>query len=544
MRAPLRATALALLGLACFAATAGFGQGGYQLPTKPLLDIVDAPTTPQVSLSPDQRFLLLLEVPGLPPIAELAERELRLAGVRIKPQSNGPSRAASYRGLSLLRLADGDIRPVTGLPQTVRIDNVVWSPDGEQVAFTVTSDDRIEPWVLEVTSASARRVAAVALNLTSRTPPTWLAGSRELVALAVLENRGPEPAEPRVPSGPVIEESSGRKAPGRTYQDLLEDEHDQALFDHYFRSQVVRIGLDGTVTQIGAPGVIWDLEASPSGEWLLVHTVHRPYSYRVPAFRFPRAIEVWDRSGRVAHRLADLPLQEEVPVTFDSVPTGPRNVQWRADVPATLAWVEALDGGDARAEAADRDRVFALAAPFSAKPRELATLALRFDGITWGDDDLALVSESWWQTRRLRTWRLRPGRSTPGGAELDLIVDRSSEDRYRDPGDPETRLNEAGRRVLLTDPQGRLLLAGDGASPAGDRPFLDAYDPATKKSTRLFESEAPFFERPIELLGTPTGGAPARTSTDSAARWLLTRRESVAEPPNYFVRDLQGGSLR
>lgn len=539
---------LALLTMAL----AAVSQTPYQTPSQVLVDIVDAETTPRVSLSPDHEWLLLMQVPNLPSLAELAEPELRLAGLRISPQNSGPSRTRPYNGLKLFRLGDSATRTITGLPQSPRIDNVRWSPDGAHIAFTVTSSDRIEAWVAEVESGAARRLTQRPLNLTARTPPSWLPDSKGLIATLVPSGRGAAPVEPTVPIGPVIQESSGRKAPARTYQDLLQDRHDEELFDHYFSSQIVRIGLDGEVQSIGPVGVVWDANPSPSGEMLLVETVHAPYSYRVPMSRFPRRIEVWDLAGKRLHQLADLPLQEEVPMVFGSVPTGARSAQWRADQPATLVWVEALDGGDASAEADLRDRVFTLDAPFTKEPRELATLGLRYAGIHWGNDDLALVSESWWQTRQTRTWRLRPGRVTPGTAELDLVWDRSYEDRYSDPGSPETRLNAAGRRVLYIatgdatgdaagDGAGEsdLYLIGRGASPEGDRPFLDTLDLSSKNGSRLFRSEAPYYETPVQLLERNPDGTRSETP-----KWLLTLRESPEEAPNYFLRHLDTGELR
>jgi len=83
--------------------------------------------------------------------------------------------------------------------------------------------------------------------------------------------------------------------------------------------------------------------------------------------------------------------------------------------------------------------------------------------------------------------------------------------------------------VLATADGGRtIFLIGDGASAEGDRPFLDAFDLETKEAERLFRSEAPFYERPVEVL-------------DAEAGVVLTRRESVDEPPNYFLRRLADG---
>jgi hypothetical protein len=90
----------------------------------------------------------------------------------------------------------------------------------------------------------------------------------------------------------------------------------------------------------------------------------RPYSYVVPANLFPADVVVTDADGKVVHRVADLPLRDNIPTPFDAVAPGPRSVQWRADAPSTLVWVEAQDGGDPRTAAEVRDRVFTLAAPF------------------------------------------------------------------------------------------------------------------------------------------------------------------------------------
>ena len=179
------------------------------------------------------------------------------------------------------------------------------------------------------------------------------------------------------------------------------------------------------MTPLGKPALVTNVSPSPDGRYLLVSSLHRPFSYLVPYVRFPHRSEVWDLEGRAVRTIADLPLQEEIPITFSSVGTGPRNVAWRSDAPASVFWVEALDGGDAGREAAQRDRVLALAAPFQGEPATLATLAYRFDGIEWGNDDLALVSEAWWKTRRVRTWLLHPGAEN----QQKLLYDSSSKKR-------------------------------------------------------------------------------------------------------------------
>ncbi len=517
------AIALVPMGLAIPAAA----DNAYHTPPQVLVDIVDAPPTPGVALDPQRQWLLIMERPSLPPISELAERELRLGGLRIRPQNHAPSRAGYLTGLRLLRLSDLSERRFSGLPDGARITNPQWSPDGSRLAFTNIRPDGVELWVAEVATGEARRLAG-SLNLTASTEPRWLADGRTLVCTLVDPDLGPEPQASDVPAGPVIRESSGHAAPARTFQDLLKSASDEALFEHYLTSRVARVTLDGQVTPIGAPGLVSDLSPSPDGRYLLVQSLHRPFSYLVPADRFPRKVEVWDLDGKVVRTVADLPLEEEIPITFDSVETGPRAVSWREDAPATLFWVEALDGGDASRAAAERDRALLLPAPFQGDPAPLATLPLRFSGITWGSDDLALIEESWFKTRKTRTWIVQPG----GKSAPAVLFDRSSEDRYGDPGTPLTTFDARGRAVLRTADGGRtLFLLGGGASAEGDRPFLDAIDLASHKTRRLFRSAAPYYEIPIDLL-------------DAGGKQLLQRRETVDQPPNYYVRDLAGGKLR
>ena len=521
--------ALALVLLSCpaiFAQSAG--EAVYRTPAQAIVDVVDIPPTPAVSIGPDRSRMLFIQYPSYPPIAELAERELRLAGMRIKPSIDGRSRTTGAVALTLKGLEDETGTKVTGLPEDARIENIRWSPDGAKISFTNTTADGIELWVVEVEDARARRITGPTLSLTAANAPTWLSDSESLIAAFVPSERGTEPEEPRVPAGPVIEESLGRTAPARTYQDLLKNPYDEALFDHYFTVQLARVTLSGSVEALAGPGIAWDFSPSPDGRYLLVQWIHRPYSYRVPASRFPQRVEIHDLTTGEVHAVVDIPLQEEIPITFGSVQTGPRSFGWRADSPATLVWAEAQDGGDAGVEAAVRDKVFIQDVPLQGDPLELATLGYRYGGAMWGSDDLAMLTEFWWKTRQLRVWRVRPG---DPDAEPQLLQERSYQDRYADPGNPITEPNEFGRDVIRTVDGGRsTFLIGAGASPEGDRPFIDRFDIETGETTRLFRSEAPYYEVPINVL-------------DEDGRLVLTRREAVDVQPNYFVRDLESGEL-
>jgi len=499
----------------------------YQVPPKEILDIVDAPPTPWVIPSSDRQSLLVFGWNVLTPIAELAEPELRLAGQRIEPRLSGPSRTRPFTSLAIQSLSDRSLRPVKGFPASPKLINVRFSPSGKHVVMTSAGAKGWELWVVELESATARRITGPVLNLTLRVAPVWIDDSH-LLALLVPENRGLPPEVPTVPTGPVVQENLGQQSQVRTFQDLLRNENDENLFRYYMTSQLVRVDLAGKIEKLGQPAIFSAIDPSPDGRYTLVESLQEPFSYLVRSEDFATRIEIWNAAGESVRQLVDRPLQESIPLARGSVTKGPREPEWRADVPATLVWAEAQDDGDMGKEALLRDKVFALAAPFRAEPTLLASLALRYRGVKWGNDELALVSEWQWKDRQTRTWRIWPAKPTHAP---ELLVERSFEDRYSDPGDPALWRNAYGREVLLTSPQAdALYLIGVGASSEGNRPFLDRLLLKSGKTERLFHSEAPFYEEPIDVL-------------DQGAHYVLTRRESVDEPPNYFVRDLKADKL-
>lgn len=496
----------------------------YQAPPAPLDRLLDAPVTPSVRLSPDGTLMALLHRPGLPSIVDVAAPEMRLAGMRINPRIHGPSRSIAYSGISLKSLDTSPARPVTGIPESGGIRNVSWAPDGTHIAFTVDMVDRIDLYVAEVSTGIAHKLVDIAVNDVTYGSLHWHSDSQSLLVRAVPEDQIDMPARPLAPDGPVIQENLGEEAPARTYQDLLSNPHDEDLFEWFMTSQILRITLEGTVTQLGPTGLALIPEPSPDGQYILIRAMHRPFSYLVPASRFPHSYTIYDAQGQLVKEVARLPLAENVPVAFGSTTKGPRSMAWRADAPASLVWVEALDGGDAGADVMLRDEVFLLDAPFESDPVSLVKLQLRYSGVLWGNESLALVMETWWSTRQQKTSLLNP--SDPG--EITRVVfDRSTEDRYSNPGTFQRTRTAQGTSVLQMDGN-HLLLVGTGASDDGDRPFLRKLNLDTGETVTLFQSEAPYYERPVSVI--------------DGSR-ILTVRESVDDPPNYFVRDLEEGSL-
>ncbi|MBS14353.1 MAG: S9 family peptidase [Gemmatimonadetes bacterium] len=498
----------------------------YLKPSQAIIDLVDAPPTPSLSLDPKRTCLVMMHRPSLPPIEEVGKEEVRLAGLRIDPDTNGPSRTSYYTGFTIRDLHDQTDRDVTGIPDSARLGTVRFSPSGKRFAFTVRQGAGSIPYVADLETATARPVIDRELNGVFANALLWMPDSESLLCRFVVEDRGPKPSASDSVPVPIIQENLEGVAPSRTYQDLLAGPEDELAFDYFGTSQTTIVGVDGSVREVGAPGVHLRSAPSPDGRYILVETLHRPYSYLVPYYRFPERIAIYDTSGALVKDVADLSLAESVPIAFDAVPEGPRHFEWRADVDAELTWVEALDGGDPAQEVDVRDRAFALKAPFEGEPRVLADFELRQLGIWWGRGDLALSRERWWKNRRLRIWRHRPDETS----DPELVIDRSFEDRYGDPGTPLQEWTEQGTRVLMTDGNS-LYMVGDGASPEGDKPFLDVYDLKTGESERLSESEPPVFERAIQVI-------------DHEGPTILISRERVDEPTNFYLRNIASDSVQ
>jgi hypothetical protein len=496
IRALLAAALLAATAVPASAQTASGVGATYQTPPAPIPQILDTPPQPAVALSPDRDTMALLGRANLPSIAELAAPDLKLASYRINPRNNGQanSRVQWLNALSFQAVNGGAERSVA-LPRGARFTNQVWSPNGEHLAFLVDADTRLDLWVADVRTATARRMNVGAVNAAFPGAISWLPDSSALLVRTVV------PAAPP-PRRAVPPAHRCRRTP-RTARPHLpgpaEAPRDERLFERYFTSQLAVVPLNGaapprrpTWADLGFVGVAGRPLPAPDPRQAA------PTAMSCPAALFPTEITVTDLNGRVIRRVADLPLRDDVPPPFDAVAPGPRDVQWRADAPSTLVWAEAQDGGDPRRPAPVRDRVFMQDAPFSAAPRVLVDLPERYSNIEWGRPDFALVYSGTYNTRNETRTAVNP--SAPGGAGR-LLLKRNYQDRYNDPGSPLLRANAQGRRVIHFTPDGQgLFVAAQGSSAEGDFPFLARMALADGRSERLWQARAPYYETPVALL--------------------------------------------
>jgi dipeptidyl aminopeptidase/acylaminoacyl peptidase len=525
---------LFLFVLLSFISGAIVAQNGlkYQKPPEDIVEIMTASPTPSVSISPDGITIVMTERPGMPSIEDLSREELRIGGLRIDPAVNGPSRSSYSTGIYLMDIDGTTRKDLKGLPDDLKLGSFSWSNDGKQFAFTNTTGNSIELWIGDIESLEVKKVDDdLNMVLGSRGYGSrglrWMPDNRSIVYQTIIPGRGECPKPSSVPEGPVVQENLGKRGAAATFQDLLKNPVDEAMFE-YFAGSVIKIWNGSTTEQIGKPGIYESVNPSPDGKYLLVQTVQKPFSYTVPYRYFPSTVAIWDMEGNLVKKLAEQPLRENLPRGYDMTFPEPSGFTWRNDKPSTVLWVKPLDGGDFDKEMEYHDQVYVLDAPFDGEPQEYLATKLRFGGITWGNDDIAMLGE---RSRKERLSVQAMFDPDDPMATMKEIFRLQSEDRYNDPGNFATTENEYGQRVLLFTDRGRsLLLTGRGASPEGDRPFIDKYRIKDGEITRLWRSEAPYYENVADIL-------PGEDNL------VITTRESVDIPPNYFIRNLKNGKL-
>ncbi len=536
MRAAHLLCAVAAASLVCNGASPAQTALSYQKPPAPIEQLLDAPPTPAVHLSPDGALLLIEQPATFPTIADVAQPRFRLAGIRFNPVTSSPSVQTYNIALKLQGVTGGAApRSITGLPANLKASNAAWSPDSRHIEFAQRSDTGLELWVIDAATAHAHRFLSIRLNaVLGRTPCEWMPDSAALLCKTVPGSRGPAPKPDDVPTGPHISENLGKVTPAPTYEDMLKTPDDERIFEYYATSQLAFVPLTGVVRDLPVKGLLDRVSPSPDGRYALVSALHRPFSYTVPYERFPMLTEIVTVKTGAARTLSDRPVIDNLPISRDAVEPGPRDYQWRSDVPSTVVWVEAADGGDPKVRTDTRDKVQALPAPFTGQPTTLLALPMRLQrgfgsgggSIQWGNDHLALATESRWSDRRTRTVAFDP--SEPG--KVTTIYEGSSQDRYHNPGRPVTAMNAAGHPVLQLTPDGSAIYYfSPGATPSGDQPFVGAIPVSggpEKILVRSGQIEKDEYADPVALL--PGGKA-------------LFRRESATVQPNWWTYSLTAG---
>lgn len=466
----------------------------YQRPHEDIARWIDLKPLPLVSVSSKSRFIIYGDRTGFPSIEELAEPELPLAGLRINPKLNSLSRESYLKKIKIAHLSNPQLIEDIEIPENADIQRLRLSPDGMLASFLMKEDAGHSLWLADLKNKTTRRLTSAIINtILTDEFVSWTVDSKGLIIRTIIEGSGDAPKDSNRPSGPIIQETTAdQKAGIRTYQDLLKNPHDEALFDYYCTSELQYVDLEGNITKLDMPkGIIRYAILSPDGKYLMVCYTRKPYSYTVPSGRFGFDIEIFDWKNGEKTFSHFTPSTENMPDTFGTVPTGKRHFNWRLDKPSTLYWMEAQDDGDMNKEVEIREILYTLDAPFNGEPQKLIELPLRFESIVWGDGDLAIIGSWRWKDRRIVTQRF-----SPDNPDLEPITmfDYTWEDVYNLPGHFQIEKNIYNRSALMRRGDW-LFMVCEGHSPDGKRPFLKKYNYKTLEEQIIWQCENGFLSK-------------------------------------------------
>lgn len=496
----------------------------YQKPSAEIMALADYERAPSVNMDSKKVYMLLSYRNTYKTLDDLNQEEMRLGGLRINPVTNISSTVTYINNLKLRKVADKVEQQVTGLPENARIANVSWSPNETKIAFTHTTNSGVELWVIDVATASAKKLTADNLNANLGSPFNWMKDNETLLVKVLPKNR---PAlvdiKKDLPKGPTVSISDGSKSQNRTFQDLLKNKTDEANFETLVTSELYKVTLSGSMQLYKSADIYAGESFSPDGNYLMLTTIQKPFSYIVPLSRFPQKTIVYDASGKEVKLVNEVPLTEVMPKGFSSVRKGKRSMSWRADQPASLSYVVALDEGDQAIKVEYRDEVFSWNAPFNSAATSILKTQQRFAGIMWGNETTAIAYDSWYDTRNQKTYLFNP--SNPSAAPK-VISDRNSQDIYSDPGNFETKRNQYNRYVLAIENDNTYLI-GDGFTKEGQFPFIDEFNLKTLKTKRLYTST--YKDKKEDLLSIE----------DYKKGDVLVMIQSKNEFPNYYLRNIK-----
>ncbi len=495
--------------------------GAYKMPPKDITDMLLVKPTPSVSINDKGEWMLQMQGTNYPAVEELAKPEYRIAGLRMNPANFSPSRQNYIESFTLTQIKEGKSFPVTGLPTPLYAGNVRWSPGDNKIAFTNTAPGRIDLYIIDVTTKKATKINTTALNTIMNTY-SWV-DNNTLQYFGIVKPASAAPVRPLTPKGPAVQENYGKASPRPTYQDMIKSPFDESLFSFFATTQLIR-HTNGTETKIGMPAIYNSVSISPNKEYMLVETAKKPFSYLVPASGFPSVVAITDKQGKQIKILATLPGNETAPSGNDNIQNVARSFDWRDDVPATAIWSMPLDSGLIKNTATYRDAVYSLSAPFTGEAKELFKTKMRYGGITWGNNNIALVTEY------LRSKQMvQVDTYDPATGVLQELMKRNTTDAYGSPGSPITVTNQYGKDVLQfvgKDKQTILYNNTTGSSPRGDLPFLMSYNFATKATDTLWRSQPGSYETVVKVI-------------DPEMLSIITRKESKVDVPNYWLKNLR-----
>ena len=495
----------------------------YQKPSQSILDLVDYERAPSVSMDTKKEYMLLSYRNTYKTLDDLNQDELRLGGLRINPTTNISSSVTYINNIKLRKIKDKNEIQVSGLPTNPKITNLSWSPNENKIAFSNTTSNGVALWVVDVASAKATMITEDNVNANLGNPFSWYNDNENILVKILPKNRPALLDEKKnLPTGPIVSNASGAVSSNRTYQDLLKNKRDEQNFETIVTAELYTVNINGSKKLFKGADLYAGENFSPDGNYIMISTIQKPFSYIVPLSRFPSKTVVYDRSGNEIKIVNEVALNEIMPKGFMATRTGKRNMGWRNDQAATLYFVEALDEGNPENKVAYRDEILDWKAPFNENPRALLKTKQRFAGIMWGNETTAIAMDQWYDTRNSKTYLFNPSDIKQ---EPKIISDRNSQDIYADPGNFETVKNTFGKQVLAIE-NNNLYLIGDGFTKKGQFPFIAEFNLKTLETKRIYTSS--YTNKKEDLLSIE----------DFKKGEVLVQIQSKNEFPNYYFRNI------
>lgn len=519
------ALALVLLGMTFLEAKQDPYEESYCLPPKAIQDLLnrDRHYDMLTNMSPDGDHFLIPVEAEFSSLELMTQKTYRLAMLEFCPDVNREWRLSTsgIKGLKIYSLKQRKIWNVQ-LPPDIFVSDMIWSPDGEKIAFLAHLKEGSQVWTANVSNGEAKPLnkAYVMATLAGRpqrrgpssVPSRMLQWTPDgsVLALLVPQDRGLEPAEHPIPSSPLIRSTREKPTPTPTYPFLLRTPRDKALFRFYTTSQLALLSEGKPPRKIGQPAMCMSISLSPDGKYILAENLTEPFSYIVSFNGFPREIKVLDLEGHVLSTICKIPLQEAEPRRRgESIEDDfPREVTWRPDGKGlTFLWKEKKkENNQASApeenDAERLDRLMWLAYPFDMdKPHVLASSKKRFSQVVYSPEGQYVFATL-------------KGKGEEKKSTLDIVAYDLNQKKIRQyflvkaidpedvlalPGEIVTRSTGNGTvYALCPNDRKSVYLEGRGYKENfQQQPFIDRVSIETGTKERIFEGSTEMYERPL-----------------------------------------------
>ena len=458
--------------------------------------------------SPGGRYFMVPRATQLSTLELMARPTYRLAELEVRPGTDRLWHLDTY-GVNGLRIYDMEarrFRDVT-LPAGTFVSDMTWSPDGARIAFLAHLPNGTELWTADAATGRASRFGDARVLATLGTeshvtitqevelrPSRMLQWTPEgtILTLAVPAGRGAEPTRDPIPDGPTVRLTRPEPTQSRTFPNLLRDEHDAALFEHFTRAQLVELSEGQAPRALGEPRMYESISLSADGRHVLTRFVERPFSYITSWRGFPTRTVVLARDGGVVATLEERDLREGGGRPGGGA-NGLRGLAWRPDG-AGLTYLKRAgrNGGG--------DQVMLLAAPFdTASARAIASSEDDVRSVVFSrDGSRAFATAAKNGRTAIVHWDLR----TDSATRRILVPFHHADSILTHPGELWTERTPNGISYALVSSAGDAAwLRGEGlAADFRPRPFVDRAPLDDTVRTRVFQGSKERWERPLVAL--------------------------------------------